>query len=1066
MVPSKSQMAPTVARIRNIEGAIYGAAFRMGGRHLLTCGHVVDDALVKSSGPHDQVHLDFLLPEPSSLLTARVIAKWPETRRRKQELDIALLEFITPPPPLTTVPDLLDIEASGHDFEAFGFSMGHDSGIWARGQIRGEVGNGTVQVENVDFGGEVVEQGFSGTPVWDATIGCVVGIVVLVETEANLRTAYFLPARAIGEVFSEVAEVIQESKDRRAMEEQERASEAWNRATQRLLRYPPPVPRVHDVDPYRIGVSRSKYAEQEEIIGKRAKYVRRDVDRELQAALHTSPFTLVVGASKAGKSRTAFEAALHVLPNVNFVDPDRTEHSVLERLTDEFDPPVIGGSEPTLVWLDDLHEFFGPAGLDSNILDRWAASKTPVRVLATIRSEERDRLRDAKQEFGSIRRQVLERAHSIFLDSLLSARELSEASQAYPDEDLSGGIGEALTATRELLARFQDGLATSPAGVSLVRAAVDWRRAGAVRPISEAELRSLAADYLGEIAPNMELSDLVFQNGIAWARRPVVSHQALLRASGEDRSAGYVPFDYIVSYIEQQYVPIPSSTWDRMVDWFPPDEIDLIAFSAWSRGNVRVAATAFEKATRSTDEASARRAKANGMLAIGMVGNIERVREIYEELRSGDDRKTAEQAAFNLGAVLKEAGEVTEAERLFLWSTTSDDALIAAAAWQSLGKLRRDSNNDLRGAEQAFEVAIRVGDPLITPSAELDLARILQTDGRTDKAKELLLGVAESSNRDAAAEANMELGLILVDEDMDGARQAFEKAASSENPSISARAWFIIGADLKEQEDYDGADNAFGEAIRKGERHIAAEASYSRASMRGELNDIEGAREDLERAVQIGGPTLPRAAFFLGQLLESAFGGAGAEQAYTIAYDSQDESYAPYAALYLAHLFERSQRFSQAARWYGRVTRSRIDELIKVANERLTDLVRQGLIDPRDSQEPYLPDWAASELERAAHDERGGLVKKRVKTGDGDWTDVVVDKSGAPLTFSLNVGQHYPEADIEHLFPEHIYGKEPMFTFVAGKDGLYVILLNEHGRPVHSAEWSNVTNRDNTGEPP
>jgi hypothetical protein len=75
------------------------------------------------------------------------------------------------------------------------------------------------------------------------------------------------------------------------------------------------LPRVSEVSPYQLGVSRSAYASDD--AHRTDPYVqRREADDRLRAALSSpeSRFVLLVGASKSGKSRTMYEAVLHTLP--------------------------------------------------------------------------------------------------------------------------------------------------------------------------------------------------------------------------------------------------------------------------------------------------------------------------------------------------------------------------------------------------------------------------------------------------------------------------------------------------------------------------------------------------------------------------------------------------------------------------------------------------------------------------------------------------------------------------------------------------------------------------------
>src|SRR5262249_3612109 len=67
------------------------------------------------------------------------------------------------------------------------------------------------------------------------------------------------------------------------------------------------LPQLEDMDPYRLGATRSNYGGSDSY-GARDPYVPRCVDDDLRAALEPGPLVLLVGPSKAGKTRTAFEA--------------------------------------------------------------------------------------------------------------------------------------------------------------------------------------------------------------------------------------------------------------------------------------------------------------------------------------------------------------------------------------------------------------------------------------------------------------------------------------------------------------------------------------------------------------------------------------------------------------------------------------------------------------------------------------------------------------------------------------------------------------------------------------
>ena len=103
----------------------------------------------------------------------------------------------------------------------------------------------------------------------------------------------------------------------------------WANQVQQLLSVPPTedgrLRRLSTLSPYRLGVSPSRYGSEDQ--SGADPYVSRGdgdrgADRELDRALQRrGAFVLVVGDSKAGKSRTAYEAARRLTVNGRPHDP-------------------------------------------------------------------------------------------------------------------------------------------------------------------------------------------------------------------------------------------------------------------------------------------------------------------------------------------------------------------------------------------------------------------------------------------------------------------------------------------------------------------------------------------------------------------------------------------------------------------------------------------------------------------------------------------------------------------------------------------------------------------------
>ena len=194
-----------IVRIHTPDGRVVGTGFLVTGRHVLTCAHVVTGAL---GLPHDtpnppqaDLHLDFPLLAPESILTARV-SHW------QPAIDVAVLELITDPPAeskpvrLVTADDLW-----GHSFRALGFPAGYEQGVWASGVLRGQQADGWLQIENTTETGYLIAPGFSGGPIWDDVLGGVVGMIIAADTDEKVKAAFLIPTDVLAGALPDLVHV-------------------------------------------------------------------------------------------------------------------------------------------------------------------------------------------------------------------------------------------------------------------------------------------------------------------------------------------------------------------------------------------------------------------------------------------------------------------------------------------------------------------------------------------------------------------------------------------------------------------------------------------------------------------------------------------------------------------------------------------------------------------------------------------------------------------------------------------------------------------------------------------
>jgi cellulose synthase operon protein C len=357
------------------------------------------------------------------------------------------------------------------------------------------------------------------------------------------------------------------------------------------------VPRVAEVSPYGIvGVTPSKYLQHDPL----PPYVSRDVDHLLDELLRQRGVALVTGASKAGKSRTTFEAVRRVFPASKLVVPTACTKALTSLLGD---PPFGRSPDPPVLWLDEVDRFLGDVtGFDHALLDWLERGDGRMVIVGTVNLTRRDDLLATEGQIGRAARLLLEQADQILVPTQPSRRERAEAERLYPDQQFVRGIGEELVDTAALEREYDTGRTAAPVGWALVRAAVDWRRAGMLRPIPEADLKDLCLRYLDAVVPTAAQH----AEGLTWACRRLAPQIALLRVTGRPRFPSFHPFDHIVAYADWHIAgparKIPHGSWELIAARASPEEAARVGFTAYSRGDHPAADAAWSRASASGDQ--------------------------------------------------------------------------------------------------------------------------------------------------------------------------------------------------------------------------------------------------------------------------------------------------------------------------------------------------------------------------------------------------------------------------------------------------------------------------------
>jgi tetratricopeptide (TPR) repeat protein len=178
-----------------------GAGFLVDERHAVTCAHIINDALGRDSldpeRPSSVIDLNFPFADRSVVVPATVVAWRPVGSGHG---DIAVLELQRDAPLAARPVRMVDAnDVQGHAFVAWGFPLERAGEIFADGTIQRRRGDDRIQISANSGVGQSVRQGFSGTAVWDTSLGGVIGMVV--TADATTRTAYLLPTDVIAEVW-------------------------------------------------------------------------------------------------------------------------------------------------------------------------------------------------------------------------------------------------------------------------------------------------------------------------------------------------------------------------------------------------------------------------------------------------------------------------------------------------------------------------------------------------------------------------------------------------------------------------------------------------------------------------------------------------------------------------------------------------------------------------------------------------------------------------------------------------------------------------------------------------
>ncbi|MFD0422647.1 nSTAND1 domain-containing NTPase [Streptomyces parvus] len=170
-----------VVRVGGVAGAIVGGGFLVTADRVLTCAHVVSDALGRGRElpvtAGEEVLVDFPLADGPGERVVAEVEQW--IREDPQQCgDLAVLRLRGAVPGTRPLPIAASDEVSDRPVRVVGFPDDELGVLWHRGELSGKSAGDWIQLSRADTRTAHITAGYSGSPVWDDRRGAAVGIVV------------------------------------------------------------------------------------------------------------------------------------------------------------------------------------------------------------------------------------------------------------------------------------------------------------------------------------------------------------------------------------------------------------------------------------------------------------------------------------------------------------------------------------------------------------------------------------------------------------------------------------------------------------------------------------------------------------------------------------------------------------------------------------------------------------------------------------------------------------------------------------------------------------------------
>lgn len=325
--------------------------------------------------------------------------------------------------------------------------------------------------------------------------------------------------------------------------------------------------------------------------------------REILAArTYRKPMIVIDALPLSGTTRLMIDAVRDTMPDVAIIDKKPAD-LVAMAFANAFDE--LSPYQSHAVWLDDLC----PGNLLLLDMEVLAIITRHAVVLASMNRDWYRRItRDSSHLADTARAVLTNHAHHLSMPFEMDHEERRHAQSAFPHVRINANLAEALVGGQILLGRYDRGRYGCPHGHVLVSLAIDARRAGVHRGLTDSELAELfrRSGTYGAKSPQ------AFTEALEWATLvPDGAASALLHP---DRRGGWTALPYLAAADDGYYAhgvrDLAPRTWLTLIAALPPTDAFHVGAGAHFRGLHEVAGAAFLRAKKSPDPIIAAKAAA------------------------------------------------------------------------------------------------------------------------------------------------------------------------------------------------------------------------------------------------------------------------------------------------------------------------------------------------------------------------------------------------------------------------------------------------------------------------